>query len=159
MCMLALWSYHSARFLVPVYPFLLVYMIDALRIPRIRYIKLSLILLLACSAVLANLSTVKDFLEKRDPPQKPVFETYDWLKNNTSPGAIVMSDDPASVYLDSERKATQWYTACDTNDFFDRVKKEKVDYVLVWQGDAFFAVGIVGTSWARFTVQRFTVAG
>ena len=131
MCMLVLWSYHSARFLIPVYPFLLVYMIDALRIPRIRYIKLSLILLLACSAVIANLSTVKDFLEKRDPPQKPVFETYDWLKNNTSPGAIVMSDDPASVYLYSQRKATQWYTACDTNDFFDRVKKEKVDYVLV----------------------------
>ena len=73
----------------------------------------------------------KNYLEKKEPPEKSVFEIYGWLKNNTPPGAIIMSDEPASVYLYSQRKAASWYTTRDTDDFIDRVKRDKVDYILV----------------------------
>jgi hypothetical protein len=128
---LMLWSYHSTRFLIPVYPFLLGYMIDAFRSPRIKYIKLPLVSILLCSVIMANLGTVKNFMEKRESPERSAFEIYDWLKNNTPPGAIIMSSEPASIYLYSQRKAASWYMTRDADDFFDRVKKNKVDYILV----------------------------
>ena len=131
MCMLMLWSYHSTRFLIPVYPFLLGYMIDAFRLPRIKHIKLPLVSILLCSVVIANIGTVKNFIEKKEPPERSAFEIYGWLKDNTPPGAIVMSDMPANIYLYAQRKAVGWYSTRDTGDFLGHVKRDNVNYILV----------------------------
>ena len=130
MCMLLLWTYHDERFLIPLYPFLLIYMFDALTIPAVKYLKKPILLMLVSSVIIANFGIAANMLGKKEPPQKSTFESYEWIKNNTSPGAIIMSDDSCGMYLYSRRKGAQWAAIRDPDSFFDGLKKERVDYLL-----------------------------
>lgn len=122
----ALWPWDTYRFILPLAPFLLFYLLEALRaMHKFAQVKLELksqtaswkVLLgaVACVLALYLVDHAGYWYARNDPtraeylPWRALFEenkaALDWLREKTPPDAVVASENPALVYLYTGRKS------------------------------------------------------
>lgn len=129
---LIFWTYHDERFFIPIYPFLISYLLIFLRKPRIRLVRNIIIFALFAGLISGNIKALKEVAEGERG--KPFLETMAWLKANTPPDAIIMSPDPASTYLYSERKAIFLAQQPNVRDAINVIKKNGISYIIIIEG-------------------------
>ena len=113
---LAVWPYHDARFLLPVLPLLLYYIVEGLQhLPkqteRFRTRTLSwVVALLFILGISSSLHLIHFNRTAYYQPEIANFkEACDWVKKNTAQDALVISRKPRLSAIWSNRKAW-WYT-------------------------------------------------
>lgn len=129
---LMFWTYHDERFFIPIYPFLISYLLIFLRKPKMRLARNIIIFALFAGLIAGNIKALKELAgEERG---RPFLETMAWLKANTPPDAVIMSPDPASTYLYSERKSIFLAQQSDVTDNINTIEKNDISYIVIGEG-------------------------
>jgi len=139
------WS--DIRFLLPLLPFLLLYLVQFYQYVisfmfkrKARWPAAMLLLLLAAANVSANWNRIDSNLQARkyysqdkysgyDPAWRSFFAATEWVKNNTPENSIVVSRKPTLFYLGAERKAYCYPFTTQPDSLLKAI--EKADYVMV----------------------------
>ncbi|MDD5679707.1 MAG: glycosyltransferase family 39 protein [Candidatus Omnitrophica bacterium] len=134
--MLMFWTYHDERFLLPIYPFLLGYLMIILRRPKLVLAKKVIVSALFLALIPANIVMARGLADRDTSPESSFFETMSWVKENTPPAAIILSCDPVAVYLYSQRKGATLELEPDARKAFSSIRKNKIDYIVAWKYDS-----------------------
>ena len=129
---LIFWTYHDERFFIPIYPFLISYLLIFLRRPKMRLVGNIIIFALLAGLILGNIKALKELA--RGERGKSFFETMAWLRANMPPDAAIMSQDPAGTYLYSERKGIFLTRQSNITDTINAIKKNGISYVIIGEG-------------------------
>jgi len=121
------WPYHDERFLFPIYPFLLVYLIFSLSGKKTKPLGIPIILCLLAPVLIANFQISQNLFSKKTFQKLALSEAYSWLKTNTSPAAIIMSRDCPGVYFYTMRKGL----SLESKPTITELKTKKIDYILI----------------------------
>jgi len=149
-------SLQGTRFLVPIIPFLFYYfirviflIIDLLRyiigimirqIKRLNYhfcLEWVFMSFLVVIVIYLNWASDKDIIqnERRNPyytgSTANYFDAIDWIKINTDPDAVVITDRAPYVYMLSERKTFTFPWIDNVGDVIDSILKNGADYILM----------------------------
>lgn len=146
------WS--GDRFLIPIIPFLLYYIIVGLRhfstwikFKALLPIVVGLMILLAfadsAKKISPNLTNLSDYLKGNKYAGYPMdwqryFETLTWLKQNTDQDAIIVSRKPPFTYLLSQRKSFLFQLSNDPKKVMDDFYQKKATHLLF---DSFYWTG------------------
>jgi 4-amino-4-deoxy-L-arabinose transferase-like glycosyltransferase len=132
---LLLYSFHSERFLVPIYPFLLTYLFVNFNSVRTASIKIMIIIVLTISLIAGNVHLFNSAFEHSPSYTPPYIKSLFWLRDNVPGPILVMAQDPPSVYLYSQKKSIYWsLRPYDAAGSFRELKKYKVTHVLIQHG-------------------------
>lgn len=129
---LIFWTYHDERFFIPIYPFLISYLLIFLRGPRMRLVRNIIIFALFAGLILGNIKALKELAGGKRGGS--FLETMAWLKVNTPPDAVIMSPDPGSAYLYSERKGIFLARQSNVTDTINIVEKNGIGYIVIGEG-------------------------
>jgi len=142
LAIVAVWPWQGERFLYGVLPFLFVYFLNGIRVvvsrldplvtPRVtaRMTALAFVVLVALQLVRSLM--IQDFLDHL-PNLKAGME---WIARNTPAEAIIMAEQPQSVFLYSGRKTVPMATV----DAPKGIRERHPDYVVIaaaleWRAD------------------------
>ncbi len=147
-------SWQGERFLVPVIPFILYYLLRTAelilgsveliirrRIPiggRFPYLVRGS-LLLALALFLVRLNWASDINIIKHERARPYYgqvvsdflDAISWIKVNTSPETIVVSDRPSWVYLLSDRRTFSFPWVSNSDEVVGFIRRIEADYVIV----------------------------
>lgn len=146
---LTLWpnEWTGDRFLLPVLPFLMLYLVIGLRALS-RLLKMRTLLTVACSIILfllalsdiraagANLRDVSRYVRGDqfagyDEPWRAYFEAGLWLKGHTEPDAIIVSRKPQFTYLYSGRQSVIYPFSADEQKVLRAIDSTAATYAYV----------------------------
>ena len=131
MIILLFHSYHDERFLLPIYPFLLRYLLVALKLPKFKFTKTAIILVLLFALIPENINMIKNLVKKKDF-LKPAYSEYlSWIKNNTRPDSIIMSGDSAGIYYYTGRKGAFFNLGTDYAELLAKIREKRVNFILI----------------------------
>ena len=133
------WPYHSERFLLPIFPFLLTYLLISLRKIRFRILSALIVLIPLIVAIAANYELVKFSLNKNQCGQPCFAESYSWVEKNTPKEAIIMSEDPAGLYFNTQRRGVFFELNPDPVKSFIKIKEQRINYLLL-RGQSILAI-------------------
>jgi len=139
---LLLHSFHNERFLIPIYPFLLVYLLVNFDTVRTSFTKMLTFAVLGVSFIAGNIYLVNGIIEHKQSSVPAYIESLFWLRNNVSGRTLVMAEDPASVYLYAQKKAIYWgLRPYDAAGSLRELKKDKVTHLLIQHGEGLAVKG------------------
>jgi len=130
----------SLRFLLPVLPFLFVFLFDALRTGALRLFSARSAWVVP--AVAAALLSIPALHADKVLAQRPriyasnwanYFRAADWVKANTPETAIVACRKPYLFYLRSQRRSESYLWSFDPDKVFQQFLDHGVEYVVVSQ--------------------------
>jgi hypothetical protein len=101
-------SFHDERFLIPIYPFLLIYLLANFETVRTSFIKMLTCAVLGIFLIAGNIYLVNNIFEHRQSSVPSYIKSLFWLRDNVPGRIIVMAEDPASVFLYAQKKAIYW---------------------------------------------------
>lgn len=128
------WTHHGARYLLPLMPFLLYYLIvaikDAAKNRKLFYTVIFLVILLGCAG------NIKEIIKQRNDPFTPAEKSFvagvDWMKANVPKESIIVSRRPNWVYVYSNGyRGLKFITTKDTKRQFDHIISRRVDYIII----------------------------
>jgi len=128
------WTHHGARYLLPLLPFLLYYLIlaikEAVKSRKLFYAVMLSAILLGCAG------NIKEIIRQRKAPFTPAEESFvaavDWMKANVPRESIVISRRPNWVYVYSKGyRGLKFITIKDTKRQLEHVMSNKVDYIII----------------------------
>jgi len=141
---LLIWPWRGGRFLYPFQPFLVYYALWGVKllvggVRHFRFIPVHMKPILvngsgaAFFTLLLLLSLYKSFSEDRDSLQyvRDLRVGSTWLRQNSPPDAVVMAEQPQSIYLYSRRKTVLIPRVSSLEEFRSHLDEEDIQYLLV----------------------------
>ncbi len=125
------WVNVSLRYLIPVLPFLLYYLIAGLNKTRKIFYFTFIILLFG---VYVN-TAVSMIVKSNSEHNRGSYETFNWIKENTEKESILCSNFSERLYLNTGRKSLIISEFDSRDDFYYRLLKNKVDYIVMFSSD------------------------
>lgn len=138
------WPWRGARFLYPIQPFLFYYLLEGIRLIakpfntaklKIFDSAYSLINLGTgvCCFILLCLSLYKGITDNGNSLQyvRDFQVGTVWLRENSPSDAVIMAQQPQSVYLYSDRKTVDYARIADSSQLKDAIQRQNIDYILV----------------------------
>lgn len=145
----SVWS--SPRFLLPLYPLLLLFFFAPYVIPKLRVFPLAVLsglvfishLLVLVPKVSGNLAMLTEYSEGDryagySDDWRNYFQATEWLKTNTPPGAVVLARKPEIAYYVSKRKALLYPLTSEAEKVLQFIHENNIAYVIV---DGFYWTG------------------
>jgi hypothetical protein len=150
---LLLWPWRSPRFLYPIQPFLFWHLIQGVRLMasqpgRVRGFPAGIVRALTVSgmtAVIAALLGVAIYRGMTDEENarrhvRDFRVGTTWLKENSPEDALIMAQQPQSIYLYARRKTVNYGDIATADDLERVIQQQGIDYILVapeliWRGD------------------------
>jgi len=137
---LAYASARTDRYLLPAFPLMLIYAVEAVQgltarlLPQHRRLALTAAFAVLVIGIAFNLRAMKTGPETEGPEKPSFLETCAFIKQNTAPGSIFLFWNPRVLALYTNRTAA-WYVHTSDDARFDRfVKNTRASYVLAYRG-------------------------
>lgn len=128
----------SIRFLLPVLPLLLFYMLRAVAaairpLPKRAHAPAAAILLLflVAGSVKANIDEKRFFQGDYPPVWRNYFEVADWARENTPEGTVFICRKPYLFYLRSRRLTRPYLWSNEKEEVWDQMMRDRADYVVL----------------------------
>jgi hypothetical protein len=120
--LLVCWAYPPYRFIVPIFPVLLMFGYEGfrltlgkgLKVPAVRIGGMGLVLLsFAClvrQISTDSLATIRTGTAAAGDDWRATGEIMDWIRDNTAPDAVIAADLDPTIYLYTGRKAIRFFS-------------------------------------------------
>lgn len=134
------WTYHGARYLVPILFFLMYYLILAIRAIAFKKIVFySLMGLFIISGIIGDLwLNQKDIHHPYSPVESSFVRSGDWLIDHGSKNSIIVSRRPNWMYVyTSGLKGIKFLRSLDTTAQYKYILASKADYLVIDQNKIF----------------------
>jgi len=126
----------QSRFLIPIVPFLLLYLLVGVRtltkVAGLRNDRRALLPLVLIATVLAGSALFRNIQDWRDPIRTRITDLAagaDWIREHSGTDSVIMAQDPVPRYLYTRRITAPFPRACEELDTY--LHAFGVDYVLV----------------------------
>jgi len=126
---LIFWTYHDERFLIPIYPFFLIYLLIFFKKPRIMFAGKIVVFALFFGLIMGNVEEIRGVSGKESSGS--FFETVEWIRAHTPPDAIIMSWDIAGMYLYSGRKGVPLRQRGGAAGAINTIEENDVRYIVM----------------------------
>ena len=129
---LFLHSFHSERFLLPLYPFLIGYSIIGLRAASSRLSNAAVCVGICGWLLVSNVAAVERYYSRLNSNAVSFQAACAWMKNAIPDDAQVMAIDFAGVYLYAHRMTLGWGLVPDNAPAsFEALREKKVGYLVI----------------------------
>jgi hypothetical protein len=130
------WISLSSRFVFPLLPFLIVFLIEGIwktasRFSRASLIAGGLIGLLGVSCLSGDILFFKDLHAKKQSPSEFPKHTFAWMQQNLPSNAFILCSHAPALHLFTNRHALNGVVAEDIEDFRFRLMQEGVTHALI----------------------------
>ncbi|MFW6134307.1 MAG: tetratricopeptide repeat protein [Elusimicrobiota bacterium] len=121
-----IWVNVSLRYIVPVFPFVLLFFLKSLSKKKVLFYSLSGVLLV--SSVNTDRIIIRDSLKERKNSSRRPFKTFQWIRENTPKDALIMCNFAPRTYLRTRRKTTGM-KVLQRDEFYHMVLTKNIDYI------------------------------
>jgi hypothetical protein len=134
---LVIWPWRGARFLYPIQPFLFYHLLQGIRLIALPFGRMIKFRFSSVGVTLMILAVLAASIYKGALPVDSRLHTRDlrvgttWLKENTDPDAVVLCQEPQSIYLYAGRKTVGYPPVNSSRDPEQLIQDWDVDYILV----------------------------
>ncbi|MFA5118437.1 MAG: glycosyltransferase family 39 protein [Candidatus Omnitrophota bacterium] len=128
------WTHHGARYLVPILPFLLYYLLRGVqgiaRGGKPAAWAVAFLLMAGLSGNILESSRLQASFFT--PAEKAFISSVDWIKEHGTPNSVVMSRRPNWLYIYTDGlRGIKFMLSTDTRAQYEYIKSNKVDYFII----------------------------
>jgi len=140
-------SFSSPRFLVPLSPLLLLFLVEGMMsLPMHRWSRLAVVVIIA-------ITLISDGAELRrshavEVPTQGEWQLVEWMKENSSPDTVLMGGPIGILYLHTGRQGVPLWGKLTQQEILDRIQRYGVDYVSLYS-DADYSQDAASAQTAR----------
>ncbi len=131
------WTHHGARYLIPLFPFLIYYLLNGIR-DIVRYNEKILVILIFLLLTLYIMGDIKEIIrehtEPLTPEQKSLLIAVDWLKKNVPRDSLILSRYPRwlHVYTNGYR-GLRFLRTKNTEKQYKYIIENGIEYIIIDQ--------------------------
>jgi 4-amino-4-deoxy-L-arabinose transferase-like glycosyltransferase len=141
-------SFSSPRFLVPLSPLLLLFLVEGIvSLPVRQWLRLAMIV------IIIAITLISDGAELRrshavEVPTQGEWQLVEWMKGNSSPDTVLMGGPIGILYLHTGRQGVPLWGKLTHQEILDRIQRYGVNYVSLYR-DADYPQGAAPSQTAR----------
>jgi hypothetical protein len=130
------WPYNHSRFLYPIFPFLLVYVVECIKEISNRWgyknLHVGFCIILLMNSSCANIVEIYKLKTKGniEEDMQSFMEALVWIKDNTKETDIIMSLKPSFIYFYTGRHGIGYPAVLDKREIYRTIIQNDIDYVV-----------------------------
>jgi 4-amino-4-deoxy-L-arabinose transferase-like glycosyltransferase len=124
-------SFSSPRFLVPLSPLLLLFLVEAVMLlPMRRWSRLTIVVIIAITLI----SDVSELRRSHtlEIPTQGEWQLVEWMDENSPPDAVLMGGPIGILYLHTGRRGVPLWGRLSEEEILSRIQKYRVSHVVVY---------------------------